>query len=446
MKGTRKLIAALLMSITSVAFCQSGPRKVAWVHGFGGQHCSLQALNRHFEANYEIESVRLSYNTQKGISKSGSTIAKALNQYFDPDDKRSLGIGHSMGGLNLRYSEISTPDIPLGGVITIGTPHEGAALASMYLNGGMDAFINKMAGDLLAGPRADKFASAFIYQLDPILDLPLIKLLNKSEFSVMDLVNLFGEGKSFDFLNYLLDSEETIRDLAPGSQGLELLNSINSERKAYAIWGNEDSPVHWRFLSSLISSSCNETIGDKTDELLVNKIGLVKNLYQAMETTNRVVCQVAYFFSFGLSNKKSINTCLLANKYARGKNWIIDSEEHWLRLIGATYKTTATVTVSQFLCQQELEEARRSNDFDMVQKLLDNDDCWLVYKIEREVWLKQASDGLVTRQSASAFPGAEVVLEAKGANHFELLYHTSVKNALEEIVKDPGEWSFVARR
>ena len=437
----------IFAALAHMTIAQPTYRQVAWVHGFGGKYCSLDKLEDHFERMYEISSVKAEYSTQNGIEESGDEVGGHLARQFDPNDPKNLGIGHSMGGLNLRHTEFGNPRVPLGGIITIGTPHGGAEFAENYLNGGLDKFVRKMTESLLAGPKADKYASAFLYNLDRKLDLPLIEMLQSESIGLMDIINMMGRGQSLDFLNELLASQQSIEDLAPGSHSLENLNGRQSARKGYAIWGEEDSPVHWRFLSSLISAECEAEPDAKTDELLIDKLDRLEDLYTAMESTNRAACQAIYAMLFGLVKKKNIDVCKIANKYELGKNWLRNSEEEWLKLIGGLRKEKQMVRERRFVCRDEIEIKRRGNEFKAVSReLLNNEDCWADVWVEREVWIKEPSDGLVTKRSATALPGVIQTVKAEGTNHFELLYQQSVIDALSSIFDQIGEWPYVARK
>lgn len=441
----KAIFFGLMLLFPGFSFTQHKDRHVAWVHGFGGNHCSLKVLQESIDRDYRIVSIRPEYNTQKGIESSGDEIGSILSPFFDPFDIRNLAIGHSMGGLNLRHTEYSENPLPLGGVITIGTPHLGTAFASNYLNGELDEFTKNMTRSLLTGPGHDPLASAFLYPLDDKLDLPLIKALQKQVFGVEDLIHLFDKGGAFDFLNTLLESAQSIEDLASGSAALEKLNRNGTTRESYVIWGEEESPVHWRFLSSLLSMDCdNDKEGN--DQILLDKIDRLTDFYQTMETANRVVCQVAYIITFGLGKKNQIGVCVLANRYHMGKGWLKGSEGEWNRLIGATRHEMKRIKEVRFSCWDELEAARRSNDFDRMSEILSTEDCWKVMEVDRMILVNEPSDGLVTKSSATAMPGMIRSIRAEGANHFELLHSESVKSGIRSILDVQGAWPYTEKK
>lgn len=441
----KSILLSWMILITGLSFAQNEDRHVAWVHGFGGNHCSLKTLQESIDRDYKIISIRPGYSTQEGIESSGDEIGRILSPFFDPFDNRNMAIGHSMGGLNLRHTEYLGNPLPLGGVITIGTPHLGTDFASNYLNGQLDEFTENMTRSLLAGPGHDPLASAFLYPLDTKLDLPLIEALQKQIFGVEDLIHLFDNGETFDFLNTLLESAQSIEDLARGSAALEILNRNGTGRESYAIWGEEDSPVHWRFLSSLLSMNCDDEKRGN-DQILLDKIDRLTDFYQTMETANRVVCQMAYLITFGLGKKNQIGVCVLANRYQMGKNWLKGSEGDWSRLIGAARQELKKVKEVRFSCWDELESARRSNDFDRMSEILSTEDCWKIIEVDRMVWVKEPSDGLVTKSSAIAIPGMLRAIRAPGANHFELLHSESVKSGIRSILDSEGAWPYTEKK
>lgn len=422
-------------------------RKAAWVHGFGGNYCTLMGLEDHFEQYYEISSVRTEYGTQKGIAASGDAVRADLNNHFAQGDPRNLGIGHSMGGLNLRYTELGAEPTPMGGIITIGTPHEGSQLAENYLNGGLDLFIKQMTQELTAGPKSDRYASAFLYELDYKADLPLIDILGKGTLGIEDLLGLFKKGNTLDFFNTLLESQSTIEDLAPGSVALNQLNEVKSSRTSAAIWGEEESPVHWRLFSSLIDKSCNKVPGVTNDDILLRKVDRLKDLYNSLENINRAYCQFAYTFgTFGMGDKKDIPACVTANNYARGIRWIDGSEEGWKELIGATRKERQLVKMNEFVCLDALMEATKNIDFDFASKVLSNPDCYRTVEVWKDVWIKEPSDGLVTKTSAIAIPGVNQTIKAAGANHFELVNHSETIAGIESLFEQYGTWFYTPRK
>jgi hypothetical protein len=422
-------------------------RQAAWVHGFGGNYCTLKGLEEHFERYYEISSVRTEYSTQRGIAASGDEIRADLNRQFALGDQRNLGIGHSMGGLNLRYTEVGKDPTPMGGIITIGTPHEGSQLAENYLNGGLDNFVKEMTAELIAGPKSDMFASAFLYELNYKTDLPLIEILGKGSLGIEDLLGLFKKGNTLDFFETLLESQSTIEDLAPGSDALGQLNEIKSARTSAAIWGEEDSPVHWRLFSSLIDISCDQEPGVTNDEILLPKVERLKDLYKSLENMNKALCQIAYVFgTFGMGDKEDIPVCVTAGNYARGVRWVRGSEEGWKELIGATRKERHLVTKNEFICDHALKEATKNNDFEYASEILSNPDCYRTVKVWTDVWIKEPSDGLVTKTSAIALPGVNQTIKAAGANHFELVNHSETIAGIESLFEQYGTWFYTPRK
>lgn len=446
MKNVHFILLIINFLIANYAIGQATPRKVSWVHGFGGNHCSLSLLEEPVTNKYLVESIRANYDTQKGIVQSGIEIRKQLLPFYLPADDRNLAIGHSMGGLNLRQTELNEEPLPLGGIITIGTPHRGAHFAASYFNGDLDQFISSMTGALLAGPKRDPYASLFLYKLNYQTDLPLINVLKKDQMGLTDLIGLFGKGKTFDFLGQLLDSEQSIRDLSPGSGALASLNQQVSNRKAYLFWGEEDAPVHWRFLSSLLYSTCDGNVTGPTDELLLPVVKRMRDVYAGLEIANRVICDIGYLISLGLGDKQEMSMCILANKYHLGKQWIDQSENEWSKLTGALSKVKRKVVRSRFLCADKLEEARRAHRFEEVKLLMTDESCWEVVIEEEEVWDIQPSDGLVTKSSAIGLSNADAVIGISGANHFELLYDPAVLNALKGLFSENGEWSYIEEK
>ncbi|HBV65747.1 MAG TPA: hypothetical protein DEF45_22315 [Rhodopirellula sp.] len=152
---------------------------VLCLHGLNGTHKSFDGLRKNLRS-CGYQTAAISYPPQHQIAMLAREVSKevAANLVSSPRKQGMVIVGHSMGGLIAREwtNNAALENKAISGLITIGTPHQGSAWATLP---------------------------------------PLMNLIAKGEF---------GVGEVSDVILHTHSSPE-LRDIAPGSAFLEELNA-----------------------------------------------------------------------------------------------------------------------------------------------------------------------------------------------------------------------------
>ena len=326
MKKIISLYLAGIMALSLQAQQSDSPRNINWVHGFIGNGDSWINFDDYFKAQYNIETRRLNYPSTGGIDHAASV---AIPQLITEGD-RPMAIAHSMGGLVTRKMIDLGADIE--GYVTFGTPHQGAFFANSYLKGDVSAFIidftDEVFADVLEALTAPLMIS-LIQQIHSLFGSEDPQLIGKLIFR---FIQKYVKEKS---------DNETIGQLKVDSPFLKELESPVIPKINY--YGVEDSPVHWRFLSSYNSET-------QDDEWLVQGMD---HLYDAYETAFVVssafsaTCFSWPFCWFPGTQLAGMYAGNLAGQLDQALTTLDHSEAAWLALIGglgASHKEYYTVS------------------------------------------------------------------------------------------------------
>ena len=205
-----------------------------------------------------------------------------------------MAIGHSMGGLNLRQVGTKPDKAGLYGVITLGTPYKGSYFANSYLDESFEEVIGEMTYDLLYGVRNDPNVRPLVLGLLDFIGQPDLKeLFKKEEITLEDLMAIFAKGGKADFFSNMLESPQSIKDLAVGSETLKRLSQIHPDWHCIAMAGLEEDPVFLRFISSMMANSCELELGETTDESLKKLVDYVISGLIVLEDYYDIKCAVS---------------------------------------------------------------------------------------------------------------------------------------------------------
>ena len=324
MKNTIQKIVLLITFTFSLLNVIAQDRNVAWVHGLDGDASSWQHYNQLFDKERKLNSLRTTYNTEKGITNSAKQVIKSMNIRYGnnangANNSKNLGIGHSMGGLMLRDADRITANgtKKFGGYITVTSPNYGAPISNSLLDGSVEKAAQNACNKIADGP----LAQAFSLPWGIISNLGTDFLCNK--FIDNDLVqNLQG-------------TPVTNEDLKIGSPTIDAINDYDTNLPRISIWAEENSPVHWRMISSQLYGN---------DTKFVNTVNTARGIYNGFYTYNTslaVVTGVVGFwnpFAWGATALYGYR----ATQWKKGRNWIDDSENIWSSLIKTTRREKQT--------------------------------------------------------------------------------------------------------
>ena len=312
---------------------------------------------------------------------------------------KTVAIGHSMGGVAFR--EIVTRRSPgfVGGVVTVGSPLNGAAIANRLANGDVSGFIRHGVDELRKGPLRELLGLKYI-----------IVRAGARAFTSSRLQEVLFEESGIDNILFPIANNTSVRDLQVGSPYMQQATRLQVNVPNISLFGNENSPVHYRLASSFFLES---------DEVLPKALRDARGVYNTFYIKN-----VALYLS-------PINVWK-ASGWKAGRDFLDKSEKEWNSLIGATRTESITSCYNTFTCAYDWYYPNCTNG--NYQSACDN--CWRnvcepVTRVYNEV-----SDGLLnasTQKGESSLAilsnwNADKSFEVIGANHNEYNNHPNAVN------------------
>jgi hypothetical protein len=283
-------------------------RNVTLLHGLNGNG-TWNGFDNFFrnQDNRRMSTRNASFTSDGGFA---TITADAINQSILGTD----AICQSMGGVIARRIDrlATSPNGTFGGIITVGSPLDGAPIAGASFDGRVYGAIGDAAYALGRGPLASFGGATFGVQLGG---------------------NLFGSQILPGLLEALippptLSEQATLVDLRVGGNGIEAdKNADPTNTPKISIWGNEDSPIHWNILDDSKPSSLN----------FLNSIGGVPTAmdvlgyaYLAVGIVYTAIAIVNWYNFYGWYSAYT------AYQWYAGYDWIMnDSERIYNNLIGS---------------------------------------------------------------------------------------------------------------
>lgn len=398
------MFLSVAMSLTNVSAQETQDRPVIWVHGLGEDGTTWDIYEDLFDEERQIAGSSRNYIDGLGVATFATSVENGMITDFPGTfgpGCTNIGIGHSLGGLAIR--ELDRTRIGnnrrLGGLITIGTPNRGAPIVNSIQNGIVTAVMNDACLRLSAGP---------------LSDIPFIPVEVQGINS-----NVICNILSINLLDEIFQAQATgpsPADAAEDSPFLTTLNSTAPNIPAISIRGNENSPVHWRLLSSLGTDN-------EDDTKYVEIANLMRNIYNGFYIYHLSATVVGGVLGF-------INPVIWAiaarhawkaSQWHTGKKWFDQSESIWNGLIGCTGDViTTTVTYTTNVCGCFTTGSTQWVDclYEECDGLIQN--CYQVVSYSFSTPVNNSSDGLFCDQTQliDGLPTGNYY-EAKGVNHME---------------------------
>ena len=413
-------ILVLLIFISNSTLAQD--RNIVWVHGLGGSQASWQHYDDLFDNERKINSIRGTHNTENGIVSGAITHSTSVQNFVDTQlgseaqNPQNLAVGHSMGGLMIREIDrtTSSSNRRFGGLITVNSPNEGAYVSNSVLNGVAATQASYACSQLTAGPNASGFTKILFDNID-----------------TDDMCVIQDASFVYNFI-----PENSVDDLAEESQEINDLNSYSNSIPKIAIWSHENSPVHWRLLSTMINDNPNLTtnpsinnkiaaISQPNDYWLLSVVNISKIVYSTMETLYNVIgnfCMSIPFRWFAYCRAEAVTNYYKASQWKKGRLWLHNSESIWSTLIGATQIQEITYQTWEWVpCPYPPNHPVKSG-----RPPIDPDpnDCgyWILETHTTYTTVHYPSDGLLPTYTQKNIPGIPSgnLYKITGANHFEV--------------------------
>lgn len=282
----------------------------------------------------------------------------------------NIAIGHSQGGLVLRAVEYATSQLGrnayFGGMVTFGTPHQGAAILTNGLpvslggRGQLGDFINDFCVKVSDGPVEEKL------QLSNQFLFKLIRLFNLDD-NAIDLKDQLCEVLSDSILPHYILKDYTAnitRDYmahdALYNQPNFLMNTLNLHQPSIpmvAFYGVEEEPVFWRQLGSITEKVHSfPAFQADPDQSFVDSYAQLKASYRAKqllfqkqaddyEAMTSVQSNPSFIFAaialpvgvtlYLIYDAKRNKAQKVADAYKRGHSFLSNANARWKGIIGA---------------------------------------------------------------------------------------------------------------
>lgn len=269
-----------------------------------------------------------------------------------------------MGGVAFR--EVATRLNPrqFAGIVTVGSPLNGALVANAIRDGRYDSFMTNGINELQKGPRRQRLG------IGAIMVRTAYKLFTGRDIQEI-LLALFGaDGES------IIDSRgpQSIEDLSVGSSYMQTAVQLEPSVPHISLYGNENSPVHYRLMSSA-------RFENKPD-FFPNVFRDAKGVYNSY-----------YISSLVLTNPLRL---WQAAGWKAGRDFIDrQSEAQYNDLIGATRTEEITSCYRTFTCSYDWYYSNCSNGNYTTQC----DDCWREVCESRTRTYNEVSDGFINKSS-----------------------------------------------
>ncbi|TAF93565.1 MAG: hypothetical protein EAZ32_18205 [Cytophagia bacterium] len=420
MKNTINYIVIAFLSFGSAFAQQKG---VSWVHGLNSNDTFWANSRALFEAERgqinALNSNNFSYGTRNGVDNFANQV---------PGNQ--IGIGHSMGGLAVRQAT-RRPNGAFEGIIACGAPLRGAKIMNSFQSGAVDNTITSGGWTMVRGPSAQfGFASYIIAGVAANALIPA-------------WFNIFGT----NWVNYNDQyGAQTVTDLAENSNYMNAINGDGSEKPVRAyIWGNENSPVHWRVLSSTSRYNSNQNWQPDDDTQWVDVANTFADVYFASFVVNSAAA-VASAVSLNLGGLAYFTW--VAFEWKAGSDYIRgQSESDWAWLIGADQNyVNNTFTYTEFVCtyQHYYNECYQIGLNNPQAGQVCRDACWQPVSYTYRYAVQAGSDGMVSGPSQRAeWTQWQVtnndLYEAVGVNHMEMRGHVNMNARFRDVFDRPDQ-------
>jgi pimeloyl-ACP methyl ester carboxylesterase len=451
-----------------------GDRIIFWVHGLAGSSASWsraaeataigggpnhpdyparEAVNDlPTYTDFSMNNAAFSVNNAMWDNKGGyMTAGNVLPEH-------NIAIGHSQGGLVVRNVDRIFPQndkgpdfepyrvAPFGGMVTFGTPHQGAQILNNVDFNGPDMarkFAVKTCNDLGAGPLQEKLNTVDLGKLKIFNGIARNALSGVGGQLLQQTCDVLGNGLIPIFFDDFTSG--ITEDYKVGAPALDALNNFSSDIPKVGFYGVEAEPVMWRnsFYIGVEEPNNFTPFDANNDDALVDQSNAMNMHYLAKFLHWQA--EEAYFSKLvrrycGLNincskwRKRRAEARRVRDAYLRGVNWFNTANDEYKKIIGAL----ETQTTSQHYCEcvdfttNETTQTPINDPSDCEPVLNNVQFCYPITETTVEL-IEKPSDGVVIAESAGNFPGASNNVKLAGSNHQQMRNDKNLKSKLNEL-------------
>lgn len=413
-------------------------RNVFWLHGYQGNETSFTLVGDDVQARFKANSRRPDYNaSQQTLAASAANVEIDINDVVNGqllNAERNFIIAHSMGGLVARtlgqMTEPTTSTPLYNGLITIGTPHQGAFAANTLVENpqAINDVLTNACQKLGVGPAKEGINNSGALGSLAILFGFGGGVLNDACEAAVD----FGFPAVLSFAEQGVEAELTT-NAAPA------IPDMPTDHKAvfYGIEdGHDDGTLTPRFIGALLPES-------SPDEW---------PLYQADGSDAAGIAEVAEQLDFyvtrmnfwqGLHDAHCgwwplcwTSAEPIADAYREGVNWFGTLDPTWQELIGASQTGMVQVGCDYYDYDGIVGSCTTYLGFDPNCGGVSNPFAceYPVYEMQT---VSELSDGFILAESAMNGPGMNYQAQfMDGSNHMQMKNDSEMEEAVIKIFEE----------
>jgi hypothetical protein len=458
-----------------------GDRIIFWVHGLAGSSASWSRaaeattiggapLHPDYPArkaindlptytDFSMDNAAFSVNNAMWDSKGSYMVLGNVTP------ETNIAIAHSQGGLVIRNVDRLFPQnsagvdfepyrvAPFGGMVTFGTPHQGAQILNNIDFSGPDMarrFATRTCIDLGDGPIQEKLNTLNLGNLSILNGIARNALSGLGGQLLNQSCNVLG---GFAVPIFFDDFTSGItEDYKVGSPALTTLNAFASTIPKVGFYGEETEPVMWRnsFFIGVAEPNTFTPFEANNDNALVTMSNSMNTQYisrrqswaaiYSLASTRYNACRI--FCSQKKARRDEAKRVLSA--YIRGVKWFSTANDQYKAIIGA--QTSSVVTQNYCECYNfnTGEETRTPiNDPSDCVPILNQE--FFCYPVTENIITitEKPSDGVVISESAGNFPGASHNVKLDGSNHQQMRNDDNLKHKLKDLFNGKLEQFFI---
>ena len=439
-KTISSIILVFLFTIVSIA-----QREVVFVHGFnseGGTWTKYRNWLLTTAGSTVSSDIPKDYIWYNGIQNFANDVSRQNTPAVQKD--RNIMIGHSTGGAVLRNLDLDGKFI-VGehGIITVGAPLAGAAIANAFRNGQIDNFAQEASIKLLAGPEIQGFAFP-----GSSVALNIIG----GAFGTFTIFGLPGIIKSVVKSILGIDKgSDTVIDLAENSAFFQNdAQKLATSTHKVSIYGEAYDPQLFRFVGSSFWKNESRGLpptdlspGDNADGF-VNTINVTKAIYAAAAAGNAATAgwfTVSSFFDFGASAPVAAYFWASSIGWFIGFDWLDDGGNRgYLGLIDANSWQQTCYNYYSNTCtnQHYYGDCYALGQRQGIQwQFSCHNDCWQTRSYCITSPANSVSDGFIKGNSAIGFGlqnwNAPTLYRVQNVNHNEETNNSKMESTYNSI-------------
>jgi len=443
----------------------SDERLISWVHGLSGGDGTWEIASEEIELTFKTIQDRPFYLQPTWEESKANLLQdaregslKAVNDH-NLEPRESFVIAHSLGGLmsraiqqDLETNPIPQDENPFNGLITVGTPHLGAAIVDNF-----DGIGNYVLDGI------EKVSVAYVYQTyqNSFAGKSIVEGLI-SHFTDVDLDDpwaIIGSVTNLSnpaFFSKIWDSIISMKDpgvakaLSPDSDYIAGLQAYQNDNPSIAMFGIEDDPALLRFISDDPNSE-QPWRNNEDDHWVLEMDTVAMELYEEYVYYNTLYLdyedESCNFISWVLfttpclifelqeawENWDQGNLFLGSRFFSAAHAWVYNLDDMWKLYTGAAVMQEE---LNYYACHCEILDNSGNvvdNAYFQVENAIDcvvgtsDENCTASPVINYYFEQIDEYDGVVVANSGMAFPNVGVIRKLDSSNHNQMKNNNQFK-------------------